>query len=100
MGPTFFVQKPEGRRPPTLRTRKPEDSRNIKLELKEIGLGERGLNSSDLGSRDSDWLRTGRPRGRSSRPDRVKNYLHVVQTDSGVHPASYPTGTGDSSPGE
>jgi hypothetical protein len=25
--------------------------------------------------------------------------LHSVQTDSGAHPASYPTGTGDSFPG-
>jgi hypothetical protein len=41
----------------------------------------------------------GRPRSRSSRPGRVKNYLHVVQTGSGAHPASYPVGTGGASPG-
>jgi hypothetical protein len=35
--------------------------------------------------------RTGRPRGRSSSPDRMKNFplLHAVQTGSGVHPTSY-----------
>jgi hypothetical protein len=34
--------------------------------------------------------------GWSSSPGRVKNFLHVVQTGSGVHPASYPMGTGGS----
>jgi hypothetical protein len=34
------------------------------------------------------------PLGRSSNPEGVNNYLHVVQTGSGVHPASYPMGTG------
>jgi hypothetical protein len=29
--------------------------------------------------RDSDWLRAGRPRSRSSSPDRVMNFLHSVQ---------------------
>jgi hypothetical protein len=33
-------------------------------------------------------------RGRSSSPDRVKNFLHVDETGSGVHPTSYPMGTG------
>jgi hypothetical protein len=37
--------------------------------------------------------------GRSSSPGRVKNFLHVVQTKSGVHPASYPMRTGGSFPG-
>jgi hypothetical protein len=41
----------------------------------------------------SDWLRAGRTRGRSSSPD------GVVQTGSGVHQTSYPTGKGDSFPG-
>jgi hypothetical protein len=36
----------------------------------------------------SDWLQAGRPRGRSSIPGKVKNFLHVVQTGSGAHPAS------------
>jgi hypothetical protein len=36
-----------------------------------------------------DWLRNGRPRIRSSSPSKVKN----LQTDSEVHPASYPFGT-------
>jgi hypothetical protein len=29
----------------------------------------------------------------------VKNFLHVVQTGFGAHPASYPVGTGALSPG-
>jgi hypothetical protein len=37
--------------------------------------------------------------GRSSSPGMVKNFLHAVQTDSGVHPSSYPMGTGRSFPG-
>jgi hypothetical protein len=53
-------------------------------------------------SRDSvvgigDWVRAGRPRGRSSSLGRVKNFvLHVVQTGSGVQPVSYPMCTGGS----
>jgi hypothetical protein len=27
-------------------------------------------------------------------PGRVKNFLHIVQTGSGVHPTSYPVGAG------
>jgi hypothetical protein len=49
-------------------------------------------------SRYSDWLRAGRPRGRSSSPGRVKTFLHVVQTGSVVHPASCLMGTGGSFP--
>jgi hypothetical protein len=37
--------------------------------------------------------------GRSSSPGRVTNFLHVVQTGSGVHPSSYPMDTGGSFPG-
>jgi hypothetical protein len=33
------------------------------------------VETSNLLSRDSDWLRAGRPRGRSSCPGRVKNFL-------------------------
>jgi hypothetical protein len=47
-------------------------------------------------SRYSDWLRAGRPRGRSSSPGRVKDF---VQSGSEVHPTSYPMGTGGSFPG-
>jgi hypothetical protein len=52
-------------------------------------------------SRYSNWLRAGRPRGRSSRPGKVKNFLFstLFQTVSGVHPTFYPMGTGDSFPG-
>jgi hypothetical protein len=38
-------------------------------------------------------------RGRNSSPDRVKSFLHLVQTGSGVHPTSYLMGTGALSPG-
>jgi hypothetical protein len=44
------------------------------------------------------WLRAGRPRGRSSSPGTVKNILHVVQTGSGAHTASYRMGTRGSFP--
>jgi hypothetical protein len=46
-------------------------------------------------------LRAGRPRGRSSSPGRVENLplLHIVQTGSEVHPASYPMDAGALSPG-
>jgi hypothetical protein len=46
-------------------------------------------------SRYSDWLRAGRLRGRSSSPDKVKNFSlpQIVQTGSRVHPTSYPKGT-------
>jgi hypothetical protein len=36
---------------------------------------------------------------RSSIPGGVRNFLHVVQTGSGAHPASYPVCTGGSFPG-
>jgi hypothetical protein len=41
-----------------------------------------------------DWT----TEGSSSSHDSVKNFLHVVQTGSGVHPTSYPIGTGALSP--
>jgi hypothetical protein len=41
-------------------------------------------------------VRAGGPRVRGSSPGRVKNFLHVVHTGSGVHPASFPMGTGGS----
>jgi hypothetical protein len=50
-------------------------------------------------SRDSDWLRPERPSGRSSSTVSVNNsLLHVIQTGSGDHPASYPMGTGGQFP--
>jgi hypothetical protein len=54
---------------------------------------------TSLFSRYSDWLRAGRPRDQSSSPDGVKNFLGV-QTGSGIHPASYPMGTGGKAAGE
>jgi hypothetical protein len=50
--------------------------------------GEFCIVHSLSGSRYSYWLRSRRPRGRSSSPIRVKHFLHVVQTDCGPHPAS------------
>jgi hypothetical protein len=38
-------------------------------------------------------------RGRSSNPGSVKNFLHIVQTGSGAHPASYLMGTGGKAAG-
>jgi hypothetical protein len=35
-------------------------------------------------------------RGQSSSPGRVKNFLHVAQTGSGAHPASFPMDIGGS----
>jgi hypothetical protein len=51
-------------------------------------------------SRYSDWLPTGRPRGRSWSPGRGKNFLFSMSfhTGSGFHLATYPVGTGDSFP--
>jgi hypothetical protein len=37
--------------------------------------------------------------GRSSSPGMVKNFLPVVQTGSGAHPASFPMGPGGFFPG-
>jgi hypothetical protein len=56
--------------------------------------------STSLCSRYSDWLRAGRPRGQSSesRLGQEFSFLHIVQTDSGAHPASYTMGTGGSFP--
>jgi hypothetical protein len=57
--------------------------------------------SRELGqcSQYRDWLQAGQLRGQSSSPVRVKNFVvHVVQTSSGVHPASYPMGIGGSFP--
>jgi hypothetical protein len=59
-------------------TQRPLGRMNDELEN---GLGRKG-------SRDSEWLRAGRRRRRSSSPGRGMNFsLHVVQTASGVLPA-------------
>jgi hypothetical protein len=43
----------------------------------------------------SDWLRVGQQSGGSSSSDSQEVYpLHIVQTGSGAHPASYPMNTG------
>jgi hypothetical protein len=41
-------------------------------------------------SRYSDWLRAGRPRGRSSSPGRVKNFLFSTSSRSAVGPTQPP----------
>jgi hypothetical protein len=46
-----------------------------------------------------DWLRAGLQRGRSSKPGRVKNFLHFVQIGSEADPTSYAMSTGALSPG-
>jgi hypothetical protein len=72
---------------------KHRDKYSFSLEVAPI------LNYSPRDRRKSwcnDWLRTGRPRGRSLSPSRVKNFLYVVLTGSGVYPTSYPMGTGSS----
>jgi hypothetical protein len=43
-----------------------------------------------------DWLRAGGPRDGNSSLGRVRNFLPVIQTGSGVYPASYEMGTGGS----
>jgi hypothetical protein len=42
----------------------------------------------------------GSPRNRSLSSGGVKNFLHIIQTGSGAHPATYPVGSGDSFPGD
>jgi hypothetical protein len=57
---------------------------------------------SDCGVRvlKSNSVESGqRPRGRRSSAGRVKNFLHVVQAGSGIHPTYYPMVSGGSSPG-
>jgi hypothetical protein len=55
---------------------------------------------SGLRSRYSDWLRAGRPRGRSSSPGCSKNFLFSRRPDRlWVHPAFCPMCTGGSFPG-
>jgi hypothetical protein len=41
-------------------------------------------------SRDSDWLRAGRQRGRSLSPGRVKNFLFPTASRQAVGPAQPP----------
>jgi hypothetical protein len=57
------------------------------------------LNVKGQRSRYSDYLWAGQPKGQSLRPGRIKNFLHMVQISSEVHPTSYAMGTGGSFPG-
>jgi hypothetical protein len=52
-------------------------------------------------SRDNDWPRSWTTEGSEfeSRESQKSFLLHVVQNGSGVHPASYPVGTGSPFPG-
>jgi hypothetical protein len=65
-----------------------------------LSTGYRGLFSRGVKrpGPEADHL-SPRPRGRSSSPGRVKNFLQVVQTGSGAHPTSYPMVPGPLSPG-
>jgi hypothetical protein len=49
--------------------------------------------------RYSAWLEVGRPRGGSSSPSRVKNFLHAIQTSFGTHLAPIKLVPGALSPG-
>jgi hypothetical protein len=75
-----------------------ETTKNLIQYIKCVGLDLNQAPPSKSNSRYRDWLRAGRPRGRSSSPGSGKNFLHV-QTGSGAHPASCLVGTGSSSPG-
>jgi hypothetical protein len=66
------------------------DDLEIELRCKIVS----DLLSVFLHIRYSDCLLAIGPSGRSSSPGRVTNFLHLVQTASGAHPASYPRGTG------
>jgi hypothetical protein len=65
-----------------------------------IYMGEYANHIKESGelSRYSDRLGAGRP-GFDSRLGEDFSFLHSVQTGSGVHPAPYRMGTGDSFPG-
>jgi hypothetical protein len=63
------------------------------LSIRSIDRARKTYDNTTTTSRDSEWLQAGRPRGRSSSPGRVKNFIHVDQTVSGVHPTSYTMGT-------
>jgi hypothetical protein len=54
-----------------------------------------GVGQPGQSSQCSDWLQTGRQRGRSRVPV-TQDFppLHIVQTGSGAHAASYPMGIG------
>jgi hypothetical protein len=45
--------------------------------------------SLDRAVGNSDWLQAGLPRVLISSPGRVKNFLRVVQTGSGIHATSF-----------
>jgi hypothetical protein len=44
----------------------------------------------NLDSRNSDWLRAGRPRSRSSSPSRVKNFLFSTSSRPALGPTQPP----------
>jgi hypothetical protein len=57
--------------------------------------------AAETGSRYSDRLQTGRPKGRSSSAGGTSfSPLQIIQTGSGVYPACYPMGTKVSVPGD
>jgi hypothetical protein len=48
-------------------------------------LGDLDVDRITLYLKEGAGIATGRPRGRSSSPGRLKSFPHVVQTGSGVH---------------
>jgi hypothetical protein len=72
-------------------------NKNITDLYRRVNKFKRGYQTRS-GSRCSDWIWAERPRGRSLSPGGGQEFLllHVVQTGPGVHPTSYPMGTGGS----
>jgi hypothetical protein len=46
--------------------------------------------NTNIRSRDSDWLRAGRPRGRSSSPCKIKNFLFSTSSRPALEPTQPP----------
>jgi hypothetical protein len=73
--PTGWTSQPELLAPCVPATRRP-DSYKVS---KPVGRAQ---------SRDSDWLRAEQPRGRSSSPERVKNFLFSMSSKPVMGPLS------------
>jgi hypothetical protein len=60
-----------------------EDCRKVAI-FSSLGFRKLRNVTQGLGSRNSDWLRAGRPRGRSLSPGRVKNFLFSTSSRPAV----------------
>jgi hypothetical protein len=69
------------------------------MKLFWVKLIERYMLGSNVRENTYICQTSGRPNGRSSSPGRGKNFLHIVQTGSLAHPASYPMARGGYFPG-